>query len=267
VLLLTAAWQGWRSSPGLIGRQIGSGAFYRIIPEEAMVGIALVTTLWAALALVMGARHFWHDTGGVPQGRRGLGVRALAPALARAARDALTLRNLGGAGHGCNDRDESFSRARRRWHHALFYGFVLCLASTITAAIYQHFRDLIAPYPLLSLPVLLGTTGGIGMVAGCSGLLWLKVVGDPAPTARRLWGAEYALLAQLWLAAATGLLLLALRHTGAMGVLLAVHLGVIFAFFALLPYSTFVHGLYRSAALLRNAYEQQNSERRLGGGH
>ena len=267
VLFLTAAWQGVSSSTGLVARQVGPGAFYRVIPEKAMVGVALATTLWAVLALVLGARHFWRDTGGIPVGSRGLGVRAFGAAVARAARDALTLRNLGGGGHGCNDRDEAFSQARRRWHHALFYGFLLCLASTITAAIYQHVRNLVAPYPLLSLPVLLGTAGGVGMVAGCTGLLWLKIVGDPVPTARRLWGAEYALLVQLWLAAATGLLLLALRETSAMGVLLAIHLGVIFAFFALLPYSTFVHGLYRSAALLRNAYEQQSASPSATGGH
>lgn len=257
VLLLAAAWQGSRASVGLVGRQVGAGAFYRIIPEQAMVGVALAATLWALVALVVGARQFWRDTGGTPA----QGARAFGRALGRAARDALTLRNLGGGGHGCNDRDEVFSQSRRRWHHALFYGFLLCLASTTTAAIYEHGRRLVPPFALSSLPVLLGTAGGLGMLAGCTGLLWLKIVGDPAPTARRLWGAEYALLVQLWLAAATGLLLLALRDTSAMGVLLAVHLGVIFAFFALLPYSTFVHGLYRSAALVRNAYEQHDASR------
>jgi citrate/tricarballylate utilization protein len=84
-------------------------------------------------------------------------------------------------------------------------------------------------------------------------------VGDPAPSVRKLRGGGYALLAQLLLASVTGLLLLAQRDTAAMGILLAVHLGVIFSFFVTAPYSMFVHGVYRSAALLRNALESNES--------
>jgi citrate/tricarballylate utilization protein len=75
--------------------------------------------------------------------------------------------------------------------------------------------------------------------------------------AKRLLGGEYAMLALLFLVSASGLLLLALRHTGAMGVLLALHLGLVLAFFLLLPYSKMVHGVYRALALLRNAIEKR----------
>jgi citrate/tricarballylate utilization protein len=256
VLILTALLQ----SPGMLFQShVGAGAFYQIVPQWAMTGVALATTLYAVLAIGVGTVRFWRDTGG----GNATGVRALTKAM----KDALTLRNLGGGGHGCNDKDESFSQARRLNHHALFYGFFLCLASTTTAAIYDHFLGRAAPYPFLSLPVLLGTAGGVGMTIGSFGLIWLKVVGDPEPTARKLWGGEYALLVQLFLAATTGLLLLALRDTGAMGVLLAVHLGVILSFFVTMPYSKFVHGIYRSAALLRNAHERQAVAAGEYGGH
>jgi citrate/tricarballylate utilization protein len=59
--------------------------------------------------------------------------------------------------------------------------------------------------------------------------------------------------------AATGLILLIFRSTPAMGMLLAVHLAVILALFLLLPYSKFVHGVYRSAALLWNAVERRTT--------
>ncbi len=62
----------------------------------------------------------------------------------------------------------------------------------------------------------------------------------------------------LLLISVTGLLLLALRETGAMGILLAVHLGFVLAFFIAIPYSKMVHGLYRSAALIRYALERQD---------
>lgn len=254
VLLLTA----WLQSPASWARpQTGPGAFYAVIPWAAMAAVAGVTFLFSLLALVMGVARFWRDAGG--------GTPS-ANAIARALHDVFTLRNLGGAGHGCNDRDEAFSQTRRRFHHAMFYGFLLCFASTTVATIYDHFLGLPAPYPFLSAPVLLGTIGGIGMVVGTVGLLWVKIVSDPAPSAPRLLGADYALLAQLLLAALTGLVLLGARDTAAMGVILAVHLGIILSLFVTLPYSKFVHGIYRSAALLRYAQESRAAPALEGGG-
>jgi citrate/tricarballylate utilization protein len=53
------------------------------------------------------------------------------------------------------------------------------------------------------------------------------------------------------------LALLALRDTAAMGSLLALHLGFVFALFLTLPYGKFVHGLYRLAALVRYARDRR----------
>ena len=60
----------------------------------------------------------------------------------------------------------------------------------------------------------------------------------------------------LTLIAVTGLLLLGVRATGAMGTVLAVHLGLILALFLTMPYSKFVHMTYRFGALLRHAIER-----------
>jgi citrate/tricarballylate utilization protein len=54
-----------------------------------------------------------------------------------------------------------------------------------------------------------------------------------------------------------------LRETGAMGPLLALHLGLVLALFVTLPYGKFVHAIYRYAALVRYALEQKRP--RLGG--
>jgi citrate/tricarballylate utilization protein len=246
VVMLAAAFQPVEVMTGV---HAGPGAFYRVIPWGLMAGVAGAATLFALLALVIGLVRFWRDTGGGP-------AAAPSPA-ARAAGDVLTLRNLGGGGHGCNDRDGSFSTARRRFHHALFYGFLLCFASTSVATVYDHFLGWVAPYPFWSLPVLLGTAGGIGIVVGTGGMAWLKIAGDPAPVSRRLLGGDYAFVFLLFLVAATGLVLLVLRETPAMATLLAVHLGAVIAFFLLLPYSKFVHGGYRAAALLRSRIEER----------
>jgi citrate/tricarballylate utilization protein len=226
-----------------------TGAFYAVIPESAMIAVTGGAMLFALLALAIGLRNFWRDT----KKPATLGAASLLTALT----DILTLRNLGGGGDGCNVRDEAFSQSRRYFHQALFYGFLLCFASTCTAAIYEHIFGWIAPYPFFSLPVLLGTAGGVGMLVGAAGLLKIKISADPAPASKALFDIDYSFLALLSASAATGLLLLALRNTVAMSMLLAVHLGVIVALFLMLPYCKFVHGMYRAAALLRYATDRQ----------
>ena len=238
---------------GLGAAHLGAGAFYAVIPWAVMAGVAGLSAGFSLLALAVGAVRFWKDSGG--------GSAAGAAPLAQAAGEALSLRYLGGGheGHdGCNDLDEGFSQRRRRFHHALFYGFALCFAATCVAFLYDHFLRRAAPYPLFSLPVVLGTLGGIAMVVGAAGLAVIKVATDPAPTARSVLGADYALLALLTLVAVTGLLLLGVRETGAMGAVLAIHLGCVLALFATIPYSKMVHGLYRALALLRHAIEARD---------
>ena len=56
----------------------------------------------------------------------------------------------------------------------------------------------------------------------------------------------------------TGLALMALRATPLMGTLLAIHLGLVFAFFLTMPYGKFVHGIYRVGALIRYAMERRS---------
>ena len=244
VLLLSML---FRSTQMVTAWPVQPGAFYAVIPFPVMMWGGLLTFGFALVAMFMGARNFWRDAG-----TTGVATRAIGEALW----DILTLRNLGGGGDGCNDRDESFSLTRRYLHHFMFYGFLLCLAATSTGTVFHHFLGWEAPYSLLSLPVILGTLGGIGLLIGTGGLFVMKFTDDPMPKARKLLGMDVAMLVLLALSALTGLVLLAVRSTGAMGIALAVHLGVILALFLVLPYSKMVHGIYRGAALLRNAVER-----------
>jgi citrate/tricarballylate utilization protein len=238
-------------SDALFGVHTGPGAFYKLISWGLMASVAGATFCFSILALTIGGMNFWRDAG---PARGGI---AAAP-LGDAARDILTMKNLGGGvAGGCNDRDESFSNIRRHMHHATFYGFMLCFASTSVATLYDHFLKLEAPYAFWSLPVQLGTWGGVLLMIGTAGQMWMKVATDPAAMAKALRGSDFAFVGLLFLTALTGLLLLAFRGTGAMGVLLAVHLGVILALFLLLPYCKFVHGLYRGLALLRNSIDNR----------
>jgi citrate/tricarballylate utilization protein len=235
----------------LFSAQTGTGAFFRIIPLWLINLLAGATFFYAIVAMAMGGLRYWRGTAG------GAGTRGSMAAGSEAVVDILTLRNLGGGGHGCNDLDDGFSQTRRWLHQAMFYGFLLCFAATSVGAIYHHVFGWKSPHAFLSLPVQLGTWGGVLLCLGTAGLIRLKIITDPVPVARSVMGGEYAMLALLFLTGATGLLLLALRHTGAMGVLLALHFGLVLALFVAAPYSKLVHGVYRGLALLRNAREKR----------
>lgn len=133
----------------------------------------------------------------------------------------------------------------------------MCFAATLTGTIYHYVLGWKAPYPVTSLPVALGTAGGIGLLIGPAGLLWLKLRRDPVLSDPHQDGMDIGFIALLLLASLTGLALLALRDTAAMGVLLLVHLGVVLALFVTMPHGKFVHGLYRSAALVRYFLERR----------
>ena len=63
-----------------------------------------------------------------------------------------------------------------------FYGFLLCFVATCVGTIYNYAFGWFAPYPLLSLPVVLGTLGGIGLIVGPVGLVVLTAKREPILT-------------------------------------------------------------------------------------
>jgi citrate/tricarballylate utilization protein len=200
----------------------------------------------------MGFRRFWRQTG------ESMGDFVRGGPFWGAMHDVLRLRYLdGGSGDGCTYPHEAPSQARRWYHHLTFYGFMLCFAATCVATLYHYAFGWQAPYPWTSLPVVLGTVGGIGLLIGPAGLLWLRQEADPEPNAYPQQGMDLAFLVLLFLSSLTGLVLLLLRETPAMGVLLAVHLGVILGFFLTMPYGKFVHPIYRFAALVRYRLESR----------
>lgn len=249
VLLAAMALQDWSV---LTGTHRGDGAFYAVIPHKVMVAVGGITFGYAIFAMLIGGWRFWRLSGG---GRPSL--RAIAGAL----HDAATTRYLGGAsegeGDGCNDTDDRFTSARRYYHLATMWGFILCFAATCAGTVYDYALGWVAPYSWYSLPVLLGTVGGVALAIGTLGLFVIKLRTDPGPVATARLGMDYGFLALLFWTAVTGLALLALRHTGAMGLLLAIHLGFVLALFMTLPYGKFVHANYRLLALVRYRQETE----------
>jgi citrate/tricarballylate utilization protein len=138
---------------------------------------------------------------------------------------------------------------------------MLCFASTSVATVYHYFFKWQAPYALTSLPVLLGTLGGIGLLIGPAGLLWLNLRRDPNTADLTQKPMDLGFIALLFLTSLTGLALMLWRDTSFLALLLAVHLGVVMALFVTLPYGKFAHGIFRSAALLKWAIEKRQPSR------
>lgn len=228
-----------------------SGDFYLVISHRAMVIMFGAAALAVSVLLSMGFRRFWRETGA--------GKTPEWPVLRKAFRDAFTLEYLRSGGTECTYPGEHHSGARRWFHHATFYGFLLCFASTSVAAFYDNILGWKAPYGYLSLPVVLGTLGGLGLLAGPARLLVLKRQRDPAPTESRQATLDIAFLLLLFFTSLTGLLLLVLRETRAMAPMLVVHLGIVMALFLTMPYGKFVHAVFRIGALIRYSQEHPSA--------
>src|SRR4029077_6804052 len=171
--------------------------------------------------------------------------------------DTGSLRYLDGGGVGCFNEDERPTDRRKIYHHLTFYGFLLCFAATCVSTLFHFLFWREAPYAWWDLPVVLGTLGGIGLLIGPAGLLLAKSQRDPVLADSARSGMDTAFILMLFLTSTTGIALLLLRETAAMGPLLSIHLGFVFALFITLPYGKFVHGLYRFAALVRYARERK----------
>ena len=227
------------------------GSFYSLVSHNMMVWGFGSVFLFAVVAMVMGWLRFRAD---ISEGQETpFNLRQ----FRKAVHDAMKLRYLGGAdGNGCAYPEERESNLRRRFHHLTFYGFMLCFAATSTATVYHYGLGLYAPYPLFSLPVLFGLVGGIMLMIGPVGLLWLKRIRDPEPADDRQTRMDISFLVLLFTTSLTGLLLLFLRETSAMGIILVIHLGLVMGLFLTMPYGKFVHGIYRFAALIKYTKEE-----------
>ena len=226
----------------------GGEGFYAYLAHGAMVAIFLPAFGFPLVALGIGLRRYWREVGG---------TRVTLADLKTAALSAGKLKNLsGGQGQGCNfEAGDRFSNARRHAHQATMWGFLLCFAATSAGTVMHYVLDWPAPYPLFSLPKLLGVPGGILLTVGALGLARLKTRADRDLGAPSVWGGEMAFVLLLALTGASGLVLYAATGTALVAPILAVHLGAVLAFFLTTPYSKMAHGFYRFAALVRDAQQ------------
>ena len=218
-LLLTIIFMGLLSA-GLGAPWVSSQSFYASISHSVMVAVFLPLFVLPVLALILGVRSYWKSVGGKALRREH---------IAQAFRSAATMKQLsGGQGQGCNYESGERYSSYRRWAHQLtLYGFLLCFLSTSVATVYHYVFGLEAPYPLFSLPKLLGVSGGIILSCGCAALWYLKGKSDDTLGSVNRKAGEYAFVGLLFLVSTTGLLLYWSKGTPVAGGMLIVHLAVV----------------------------------------
>lgn len=249
LFVVATAWLGVGTETFFAAHR-GPGAFYEVVPFWAMVAPALAIVGFGLGAMYLGARRFLRAI-------HASVVDVTTPDRRQAILDVLTFRNMHGGGPGCTYPDETPSEGRRLAHTLMFYGFGLALASTTLAAIYQDIFGLLPPYAVWSLPVVLGIAGGIMMLAGGSMMVVQKRRSRTDLESPDMKAMDTSFIWLLILLSVTGFAVLLLRATPLMGLMLAIHLGVVLAFFVTLPYGKFVHSIYRSIALWRHSAEAE----------
>lgn len=229
------------------------GNFYSDVSHTALIVPALLLTAFGTIVVGLGVVSFWRDARG--------NVRDLSSRhLRRTLIDAATLRWLRGAGADCFYPDPDHANpARRRLHHLVAYGFLSALAATVTAWIAETFLGDPPPYGIFTIPVILGTLGGVGIILGTIGLLILKTRQPATLAAHAATQLDISFLIALLTTATTGVALLILRDTALIAPILLLHLATILALYLTAPYGKFMHAAYRTAALARASYELSSS--------
>jgi len=234
---------------GLSSGGHGPQSPYAVVSYPALLGLGLGTGVAALVLMARAARRYWWGVGG------GAGLLRLAGAFLGAGADAGSLRYLRGGGEGCDYPDGRPSAPRRYLHHLVAYGFALCLAATAAASVEQDLLGKHPPYGFWSVPVLAGTTGGVGLVVGTVGLAVLKTRSDPGPGDPAMAVRDYGLLFGLFFLGASGLAVLGLRTTALFGTVLVIHLAAVLTCFVIVPATKFVHFSYRVLALAKDRIE------------
>lgn len=241
----------------ILHRVTGFGSFYVILPNVVLDTAGILLALFAVVVWLSSGRKFIRATSRYGKIRFSDLLVALKETLAETW--------FKGGGAGCNYPERnSRGNSKKMFVHALvLYGFILDLFSTISAFLEQDFAHILPPYPLISIPVILGLAGGVLIIAGVTLFFFYDSAGN-ATKKEDMKTMDKAFLVALILTAATGILLFTLRDTAFMGTLLLIHVSIVGALIVTAPYSKFIHLVYRYLAVARyqqekRAFEERNS--------
>ena len=252
IVVVTVVFELVSSTPGLFEITHGSGSLYRTVSHVAIAVPALLLTAFGLAVALVGFRLYVREAGSGPK------ARLTAAILTRAVAETVTLRWLDGGGGDCYYPDpEAPSAERRIAHHLLVVGLLLAFAATISAAFAEYVLGRDPPYGLFSVPVILGTVGGVAVVFASVGLLIGNRVRPRALASAASERGDTALLTSLLLVAITGIVLLIVQKaSGQLRIVLLVHLGAVAGLYLFAPYGKLMHAVYRFAAIVVDVRER-----------
>jgi citrate/tricarballylate utilization protein len=136
-------------------------------------------------------------------------------------------------------------------HAMIMYGMLLLVTATIAAAVYKNVLGILSPYPLYSIPVLLGVIGGLLTFLGVLVVLQGYRGSEVELRVEEEKYLNLALIITIALPVITGLLTLTLRTTNLMGLIYTIHMGTVIGFFLYIPFSKLNHAIFRYLALAK----------------
>jgi citrate/tricarballylate utilization protein len=169
----------------------------------------------------------------------------------RSLKSVILLEFLDGGRYGCNYPNEEYSFSRKIYHQFVLYGFTAMLIATAIAAFMGHILKIKPPYNFTSLPVIFGTVGGVLVLLGLIGIIYLRTKMDRIPYSENINSMDINFIIILLMAVLTGFLVLIFRSTIFMPILLIIHLSVVITFFIMLPFSKLQHAVFRYASIFK----------------
>ena len=222
---------------------------YSVVPYEFLVIVGMVLGIYViAMWLIQGA-FFWKDIGGDRSSFLKLKSHALA------IKDVISHRWFRGGGVGCDYPRDNGTKTRMVFHMLMFFGILFAILATSSAAVIQHLIGYLPPYPVLSLPVLFGTIGGLMIIIGALGFLYMKSVSDRSKANSTMIKMDYWVVYLLLFTAITGMFSLITRSYSYMGLVFLIHLSFVGTLYIVAPYSKLNHIIFRYLALVKEKSE------------
>lgn len=231
------------------------GSPYGVVAYIPLVVAASLPFLFSVVVLLRAIGKYWRDIEG--SARALFHLKGWLISLSYVAR----LAHYSGGGEGCSYQNNEPSLVRKWMHQLLMYGFLLCFVATIAAFVLQDVFFIMPPYAWYSVPVVSGSVGGALAIIGCLGLLVLKAKADDTQLSPEMARSDNALLWTMLALMITGFATTFTRATPAFGLVLIVHLTAVIVFFGLMPYTKFVHWVYRVLSVQKDTVERLDQER------
>lgn len=222
---------------------------YSVVPYDFLVIVGMVLGIYViAMWMIQGA-FFWRDIGGDRSSILKLKYHFLA------IKDVISHRWFKGGGVGCDYPQENGTKTRMIFHMLMFFGILLAIVATSSAAVIQHLIGYLPPYPLLSLPVLSGTSGGLMIIVGSIGFLYMKSISDKSKANSTMIKMDYWVVYLLLFTAITGMFALITRSYSYMGLVFLIHLTFVGTLYIIAPYSKLNHIIFRYLAIVKEKSE------------